>query len=635
MQKLVFLLLLSHVPFCFFGQTDTVLTIAEVEIRAARISKVSTASSLQVIDSQLIALQPLANLTELLSGEAGLFFKTYGQGSLGTSTLRGGSAGHTVVVWNGFNLQNTMNGVADFALFPVWMTDGVSLHRGGGGSLQGSGSVGGAVLLEDRVGTHDGLRLRLGGSAGSFGDFRQFGSASLRGERVGGQVKFFHQNAENDFPLPGKNGERQQNAAQGQWLVTQNNLLKINDKQTLESFFWLQRTHREIPPSITEANAHARQEDGIARMGLAWSRVGERAVTTARAALLDETLLYFSDVVDSSRSHARTWIGEVEHAVFFKKNQVLRVGLQANRQWAETQATGEQTRNRTALFASWQQFFLGEKMSLSADARQELVDGGFIPAVASANLDARWCAGCRSHIRVTKNYNLPTFNDLYWQDAFARGNPALRPETAWGGELGTGFTKKINALKLTADLTGFSSRVKDWILWAPKGSIWTPENKRTVWARGLEASLTGQLGGPDDAFRMTGHLRWSYIRSTIEEIYGEDDPRLLGKQLVYTPMSSGSAGLSFFYKKYLLAYRHFLAGKRYTTTDNREGDALPPFHTASLMLGRSLAFSGNQVEIQLSLLNLWNADYQPIAARPMPGRHFRLEVRTELFAKRI
>ena len=633
MGKWHFILILSLFPIFIFGQIDTVITTVQVEVKAERISKISSESTLQVIDSQAIATQGASNLTELLASEAGLFFKTYGLGSLGTSTLRGGGAGHTAILWNGFNLQNPMNGVTDFALFPVWLMDGVSVQRGGGGSLQGSGSVGGAVFIEDRLNLGDGLKVKLGSSAGSFDDFRQFGSASLSGEKLGGQLKFFHQTATNDFSLPGKNGLRQQNAALEQCLVSQHNRLKINAEQTLETFLWLQKTGRDIPPSITEANAHARQEDGIARLGLAWSRVGNSTVTNARASYIDESILYFSDVIDSSESRSRTYTGEVEQAFFFKKNQVLRAGFNFTQQQAETRETGNRSRNRTALFASWQQFFWNEKMTWTTDARQELTDGKFVPVVASSGLDFQWSTAWKTHARISKNYNLPTFNDLYWQDAFAKGNPNLKAETAWGGELGAKFNRKINRFHLETDLTTFSSRVKNWILWAPAGNIWSPENKRTVWARGVEWSLISSFENPSEELRMSANVHWSLTRSTVEKIYDAGDPQLLGKQLIYTPVSNGSAGVSVFFKKNQLTYRHNFTGKRFTTTDNRKADALDAFQTGALTLGRSFHFSGLAAHFQLSVFNLWDAEYQPIAARPMPGRHFRFEARFEFSTK--
>lgn len=632
-RKILPILLLPLLAVCLRGQADTVVLAPEVEVKAARLTKISAAASLEVIDSLALATQTGATLTELLASEAGLFFKSYGLGSLGTATLRGGGAGHTTILWNGFNLQNPMNGVTDFSLFPVWLTDQVSVQRGGGSSLQGSGAIGGAVFIEDKLEGGKGWQVKLGSSAGSFGDYRQFGAASLRGEKLGSAVKFYRQTADNDFPLPGKNGQRLENAGLAHGVLTQHNRFRISPGQSLESFVWLQKTGRYIPPSITEANTHARQEDGNARLGLAWSRVGSRSVSKVRSSYIDESIRYFSDVADTSDSRSRTWTGEAEQAFFLKNNRLLRLGFQAVQQRADTRETGEKRRSRLALFAAWQQYFLGERLSWTTDVRQELADGELIPVVASSGLDVRWHESWQSHVRLSRNYNLPTFNDLYWQDAFARGNPDLKAETALGAEAGTTFRGQLGRLGLESSLTVFHSRVKNWILWAPGGNFWSPENRRTVRARGLESSVQARMrfGG---AWLLSARAHWSYTRSTVEKIYDEEDPALLGKQLVYTPMSNGSGSFSAAYKQYLLQYRHQFTGRRFTTTDNRASNALDAFQTGVLSLGRSAQFASVKAELQFSVFNVWDADYQPIAARPMPGRHFRLEARFEFSSEK-
>ncbi len=637
MGRLLAGLLLSVFLLPLVGRTqiDTVLTTVEVEVSAAKISRQSQGSFIQKIESRELALHQSANLTDLLSNAAGLFFKSYGQGGLATSSMRGGGAGHTSVLWNGFNLQNPMNGVADFSLFPVWLADEVSLQFGGGSSLQGSGVLGGVVFIEDESRFGEGAKAGAGLTAGSFGEWRQFGRASLSGERAAGSLKFIHQQAKNDFPVLGKKGLRQVSAETEQWAFSQNNSIKINEKQKLETFAWLQKIDRNIPPSLTENDPRARQEDAALRLGAEWSRLGDRQVTKIKAGNFREQLLFFSDLVDSARSHSNTWIAEGEHAFFWKDNQVLRVGLNLTQQAATTKEGGSHERFRSALFASWQRDYFSKKMSLSADARQEWVDDAFISPVGS--LAAVWRTGRRFHLhgRLSRNFNLPTFNDLYWLDGFARGNPNLQPESAWGQEIGLHYERRSPVWRIASQLTLFNNFAKDWILWAPSGNIWQPENKRNVWARGLEHFLEISRGRSDsNAVQTALRLSWSLTKSTVEKIYGQEDPGLIGKQLIYTPVLNGSASFSIFYKKYFLTLRQLGAGRRFTTTDNSPFNALPAYQLSALCIGKAWPLGSGNLQAQLSIENLWNVDYQAIAARPMPGRHFRLEATWQFFGKK-
>ena len=619
-------------PFTGKTQIDTI-TIEEVQVVASKVTKTTPGSFIQTIDKEELDRNPSGNLTGLLGGSAGLFFKTYGQGSLATSSLRGGGASHTTILWNGFNLQNPMNGVADFSLFPVILSDAVSVQHGGGSSLQGSGSLGGAVFLENQVRTASGYQATAGVTVGSFGDFRQFGKVTLGHNLAAGDVRFYHQQTENNFPIAGRNGQRQVHANLEQWAFSQNNTLKINEKQKLESFFWWQKTGRNIPPSLTENNAHARQEDGIARLGLTWSRLGNRSVTKARGGYFSENLLYFSDLIDSSESRAHTWIAEAEQAFFSKKNQIVRAGLNLTRQQADTRETGPQRRIRTAIFASWHRQFL-DQLTCSLDAREEWVDDGFIPPVLSVGAEWQMHPAWRLSGRFSKNYNLPTFNDLYWQDAFAQGNPGLQPETSWGEDLGLHFGKSFQKWKISSQVIFYNNLVKNWILWAPKGNRWQPDNKRTVWARGLEHFVEfGHLPLDSTAWWASIRLNWSLTRSTVQEIYEQDDPALTGRQLIYTPVLNGGLSLTFHIRQWHLGFQQVLTGKRYTTTDNSEANALSAFQISELSLGKNWPLIAGMLRTQATIGNLFNADYQAIAARPMPGRHFRIDVHYEFSGK--
>ena len=61
-----------------------------------------------------------------------LALKNYGPGQLATIALRGTSAQHTAVLWNGLNIMLPTLGQNDFALLPVGATTRVSLQPGPG-----------------------------------------------------------------------------------------------------------------------------------------------------------------------------------------------------------------------------------------------------------------------------------------------------------------------------------------------------------------------------------------------------------------------------------------------------------------------------------------------------------------------
>lgn len=617
---------LAAAPSGLSAQSDTVLFISPVEVTAPRLTKETGYLFVQRPDSQAVLFHLAGDLSEILMQEGGVFLKTYGQGSLATSALRGAGASHTAVLWNGFNLQNPMNGVTDFSLFPASLSDEVGIQHGGGSSLQGSGSIGGTVFLDDRLAPASGWHTSIAATAGSFGDFRQFAKLGYQNEKWGASVKLFHAAAENDYKLHSSLRERQENAQLAQWALSQTTAVKLGHRQSLRSYLWLQKSERNIPPSSTELNAHARQLDDVTRIGLEWTKTNSANVLKARAGYFEEGLVFFSDVVDTSDSRSRTFIAEAEQAFRLSRKQTLRVGAHFTGQRADTRETGQRERLRWAAFGEWSLFFLKEKGRVSLSARQELVDGALIPVLASAGGYLQIKNGVKLLAGLSRNYNLPTFNDLYWSDAFARGNPGLKPETSWSSEMGVQLEKKSSRDHWSARLNAFSNLVDNWILWAPTGQVWSPQNKRQVWARGLEVFAGG--GVKRGFWRMAIQLNGSFTHSTIRRIFENASPALLNKQLIYTPVIGAGGTLTATCKKSFLQYGHQFTSRRFTTTDNASANALPGFGTGRLSIGTSFYALRKTIAVcQFSMYNIWNQSYEVIGARPVPGRNFRLEIR--------
>lgn len=608
------------------AQVDTILTISEVEIRADGIRESSSGSHVQSFDNQTLERSATQNVAELLTQNTGIFLKTYGLGILATVSTRGTGANHTAVLWNGFNLQSSMNGTVDFSLLPVFLLNAVEVQYGGGSARDGSGALGGTIRLKNQLELGKGLSGSFGSSVGSFADFEQFGKLSFSNRRVGSSVKIIHHSAENDFSLSNGFNPKQTNSAFDQFAILQDNVLKINERQVLKTFFWYENTDREIPPSRTESTSDARQLDKSYRVGAEWSRLGGKGASKVRTAYLEDDLFFSSVLVDSSRSQARTFISEAEQLFYFKKNQSLKLKIHDTYNFAKAAELGStHSRNRLALLASYEFFFLKNRLDWQTDIRQEWVNGESIPFTASTGSSFKINDLWTLKGKVSKNFNLPNFNDLYFRDATALGNPDLLSESGWSEEAGVHFRKKFKRMQIHSELTVFTSKIKNWIQWLPNGPVWRPENKKSVWARGLESSV--KVDYRADNWGFSGKILYHFTRSTVEEIRDDEDPELLGKQLIYVPLHTANAYFSISYKNTFFSYNHHLTGKRYPTTDNRQEDALAAFQLGDISFGQSFEFQGWAASLNLKLQNIWNESYEVLAARPMPLRNYQLEFR--------
>lgn len=77
----------------------------------------------------------------------------------------------------------------------------------------------------------------------------------------------------------------------------------------------------------------------------------------------------------------------------------------------------------------------------------------------------------------------PTLDDLFWpRTAFAEGNPDLRPEFAWGGE--------VVWLRSLLVVRGFARWMEGLIIWAPEeGGVWRPRNSGFTRHAGVDVSV--------------------------------------------------------------------------------------------------------------------------------------------------
>ena len=84
--NLIFVVLLPLTSFAQISK-DTLVT-DEVVVVANRLQNFSAGSKIQTIDSSTLAQYKSANLSDVLNNESAVFIKSYGMGSMATSSVR-------------------------------------------------------------------------------------------------------------------------------------------------------------------------------------------------------------------------------------------------------------------------------------------------------------------------------------------------------------------------------------------------------------------------------------------------------------------------------------------------------------------------------------------------------------------
>ena len=81
------------------------------------------------------------------------------------------------------------------------------------------------------------------------------------------------------------------------------------------------------------------------------------------------------------------------------------------------------------------------------------------------------------------------------------------------------------------------------------------------------------------------------------------------------------------WKQFQLQYQHILNSRRFLTRDN--SDWLPAHHFGDLVLAKRFSLYRSSLVLNAGVGNLWNADFQNVAWRPMPGRNYYLRLEWE------
>ena len=633
MNKILFILLnLSLFSLFSFGQLDTVITISEIEISAEKIRKQPVGTQIKKWKTENLANLPAQNIAELMTSESGTFIKSYGSGSLATSSIRGGSAGHTLVLWNGFSLQSPILGLLDLSLLPLNSVEEITLQKGGNSAIWGSGAIGGIIALNNQpnFGTYRSLDVKS--TFGSFGNYNQEVKIGYGGLRVYGVTKIFHQQGKNDFKYfvaPDFPKRQQTNAEVSQQNILQDLYWKIDKKNRLAFHFWQQFSDRNIPPTNVQTRSLARQKDRSTRLMLDWKNINETYILQGKVGFFNEHLDYYDDETGLiSLSDFSTLTTEINGQKFWKNKHKILGAITHSITTANNDGYLESPiENRSAIQLSY--FFQQNNYKFQTSVRQELIDGKLVPIVPSFGFDYSLFPWLKLQGKVSRNYRVPTLNDRFWNGG---GNENLKPESGWSEEATLSSPFKIGKSNVEFSLTGFNRNIDNWILWAPAAgqSSWSAFNISKVWSRGLEPrfSFFYKNKSTEKGLGIKIDVGYDFIKST-NEVAMELPRREVGEQIIYVPLHQAFGRATLTWKKLAFSYQHSFTGQargQYGELDNYQVGNLRMQYSANYKKCNSTVF--------FNINNLWNTNYIVVERRPMPGTHFQIGIKFS-FSKTI
>jgi vitamin B12 transporter len=618
-------MLLLSVLFTQAQQMDTLVNIRDVVISSSRFDQFNTGSKTRQPDSVAAITYRTQTLAELLGAQSQVYIKSYGQGSLATSSFRGAAAEHTAVLWKGFNLQSPLYGQVDLSLINSDAAENVSIQYGGNGALFGSGAVGGTIQLQSAAHYNSGLHASAGVQFGNYGHLRKQAGLSYGGKKWYNTTKWFQFDVDNDFEfnnvyLAGKPKMKQNNAHVAQQGLLNEFYINLTSAQQLNVNLWYHYAYTQIPPAMSVQQYNGFQLDENYRATAEWKMQQNNVTYMARTAYFDQSVDYI-DPVDTALngdSRAISSISELETRIKLHAKHFLNIGL--NNTYVNAYSKnykGWFDQNRIALFASYKMQDVIKKITTTVSIREEKIADTYAPVMPSFGVEWRVATGVKVFGNISRSYRVPTFNERYWITGVNRN---LRPESGWGEELSIAVVKPLFKSRSMLDitLTGFSRNMQDWIIWLPSGGMeWSPQNLKKVWSRGAEAEIGLKI--PFRKWQLRYHATFNYVVSTNTET-GFANDGALDKQLIYVPRVTQQQQLFATFSSYHIGYLHTYTGLSYTATDNSKW--LNDYVLGAITAGKEFKWKKYSLVLTAQVNNVFDVTYQAVADRPMPGRNY-------------
>ena len=615
--------------------------LAEVQVRAIGPERFAVGSQRLELDSAVLAQYRGTNLADVLQARTPLALKNYGPGQLATIALRGTSAQHTAVLWNGLNIMLPTLGQNDFALLPIGALTRVAVQSGPAAALYGSGAVGGAVLLNTDPDWRPGLRGSVQADAGSFGLAGGSLEARSATPAVAVRVAASYREAQNNYTYllreaRGPVRYTLQNAAlRHQWSISPDVAWRVGAAGELTAAAWLTDADREIQSGVNVTASQARERDQSRRLVLGYRHVAARQQWAVRGAWFEDILNY-RDGGTPSNSRVRTTQAQGEYTAALGARGSLRLGAEAQHFAALVGGYGPEgvAENRAATFALLR-YDPHPGLRLSANLRQAALPAGLAPLTPTAGLEwdvlhsfADTLAAIPTHqftlkASAARSYRAPTLNERYWLPG---GNPALRAELGFGYEAGLRHCLTWSPhTTLETELTAFRQDVNDWVQWLPDAgtNIWSPRNLRQVRSQGLEASTALRLRRS----RYNGSAQLAYhftdTRKTLGSV-ADSDP--VGVQLAFVPQHQASFSTDHRWRDWLLSSTFVFTSFRYVNASGT--DFLPATGLLGATLGRTLhGPAATSLLVLVQATNLLNQAFDSYPGRPAPPRSFGTSLR--------
>lgn len=600
------------------AQIDTLRILPEVVLSDVKLRQNSQGIHIDRLGDSLIK-EDVTLLTEVLRDNSTIFFRENGPGGVSSASFRGTNAQQTAVVWNGININSQLTGQTDFNTIAAYNYDAISVRSGGGSIPYGSGAVGGSVHLENNIHFGSQFKNQITGGYASFDTRMAQAKTTYATDHFYLDVAGDYIASENDFKYPdseqfNENGQYENlnlNANFGILLSSKDSrtqqVLKLHHNSFLGD--------RNFAGTLIAPSDDAYQ-DRTTRTLISWEHLNRKYEGRASIAHIFEQFRFFPTAIDrsiNSLGKANRFVASYDGTYHFNNSTSLKAIFTAD----QIDGAGSSIADATRQIFSGVVLYnhrVTDRFNYGIQLRQEFTEDYDNPFLVGVGGEYAFAKAKDTSYKIlfnaSRNYRIPTFNDLYWQGAGAVGNPDIIPETSIQAELGQQLAFK----NFTANAQVFIIQTDDLILWQPNNqNIWSPQNLNQSLHYGTDLRTSYKFGFAEH--KLSSELRYSYtIAENVET----------GNRLFYVPEHQILLSLGHTYNFLSTSIQGRLTDSVYVTSD--ESQDIPSYVVIDARLqAQILDKSDHKVRLSVMLKNAFNEDFQTVLSRPNPGRNILIQ----------
>ncbi|MGK0412427.1 MAG: vitamin B12 transporter [Polaribacter sp.] len=586
-----------------YSQKDSV--VINLNAFSISISKVNDFSKgyHTILISDSLVTRNIRSLTDILKFNSFIYFKENGLGMVSSPSFRGTTASHTAVIWNGININSQLNGQVDFNAISANSYDNISVRSGGGSVLFGSGAIGGSIHLDNLIQFSEQESHKIVANYGSFHtqhisyDYIKATNKSFI------NIGFGSNSSDNDFNyldsnLTNKNGNY------FNYNFDINYGYKISKKHQLKLYSSSFFSDRNLARTLN-APSNDGYEDLNSKNLIEWNFfLSPKEHITSRVSYIFEKFKFFDNNQNKdifSEGNTERKIAQIDYNNSVSRKLKLNGILGFEAVSAYGSSFDSNTRNiLSGVFSLNHQ--LTKKLSYGIQFRKDFQNDFESPFLYSLGIEQKLNKNYTLSFNTSKNFRIPTFNDLYWQPG---GNIDLKPEDSYQFEIGNAISFK----NISFQVNGFYIKSSDLIQWIPNESgFWSPKNKNNTRNLGIEISANYKTV-----------IKNHFIEINTNFSYTDAKDLETDQQLISVPKNRFNALFNYQHKSWSAYYQIlFNDDVRFLV------DTIPAFQVSNLGVEYQLSNLKNKPNLGFVINNIYNIKYQNTLNRPMPGINFQL-----------